>query len=191
VPLSAGLQFGQGMPAPPHVQACSPSQGLPGWLSQTQPQSSQSEHFMSCRVYHDFCHEFSLRPISAMPWRCVQGKMVRLGACRPSLTTRRAAELNLCEPPMQRPPLDPDVADAAPSDSVSTVYDEEHIITCLRMLDANAEGADWCEVARLVLHLDPEREPDRARKAFESHLARAKWMASHGYRLLLRGGASA
>jgi hypothetical protein len=92
---------------------------------------------------------------------------------------------------MQRQPLDPDVADAAPCDSVLTVYDEEHIITYLRMLDANAEGADWCEVARLVLHLDAEREPDRARKAFESYLARAKWMASHGYRLLLRGGASA
>ena len=32
------------------------------------------------------------------------------------------------------------------------------------------------EVARIVLHIDPEREPDRARPAFESHLARAKWM---------------
>jgi hypothetical protein len=92
---------------------------------------------------------------------------------------------------MQKPPLDPDVADTAPSDSVLTVYDEEHIITYLRMLDANAEGADWREVARIVLHLDPEGEPDRARKAFESHLARVRWMTSHGYRLLLRGGASA
>jgi hypothetical protein len=34
--------------------------------------------------------------------------------------------------PMQKPPLDPDVADAAPSDSVLTVYDEEHVITYLR-----------------------------------------------------------
>ena len=42
---------------------------------------------------------------------------------------------------MQRPPLDPDVA-APPSDSLLTVYDEEHIITYLRMLDANAVGAD-------------------------------------------------
>jgi hypothetical protein len=62
---------------------------------------------------------------------------------------------------MKKPPLDPDVADTAPSVSVLTVYDEEHIITYLRMLDANAEGADWREVARIVLHLDPEREPDR------------------------------
>jgi hypothetical protein len=79
-------------------------------------------------------------------------------------------------------PLDPDVADTAPSDSVLTVHDEEHIITYLRLLDANAEGADWKEVARIVLHIDADREPARAPNAFESHLARAKWMTSHGYR---------
>src|SRR5450631_1231953 len=65
---------------------------------------------------------------------------------------------------MRKPPLDPDVADTAPSDSVLTVYDEQHIITYLRMLDADAQGADWREVTRIVLHLDPDREPDRARK---------------------------
>jgi hypothetical protein len=91
---------------------------------------------------------------------------------------------------MQKPPLDPDVADTAPSGSKLTVYDEEHIITYLRLLDADAAGADWREVARIVLHIDPERESDRARQAFDSHLSRAKWMTEHGYRLLLRGGAS-
>ncbi len=82
------------------------------------------------------------------------------------------------------------VADTAPSDPVLTVYDEQHVITYLRLLDADAQGADWREVARVVLHLDPEPEPDRARRAFDSHLARAKWMTEHGYRLLLRVGAS-
>jgi len=91
---------------------------------------------------------------------------------------------------MPKPPLDPDVADTAPSDAVLILYDEEHIITYLRMLDAHAVSADWKEVARIVLHLDPDREPDRARKAFDSHLARAKWMTEHGYRHRLRGGAS-
>ena len=38
----------------------------------------------------------------------------------------------------------------------------------MRMLDANAEGADWREVAQIVLHINPDREPDRARQAFES-----------------------
>jgi hypothetical protein len=92
---------------------------------------------------------------------------------------------------MQKPPPDPDIADFAPSVSVLTVYDEEHLVTYFRLLDADAEGADWREVARIVLHLDPENEPDRARRTFDSHLSRAKWMAEHGYRHLLRGGASA
>ena len=55
---------------------------------------------------------------------------------------------------MKKPPPDPDVADIAPTDAVLTAYDEEHIITYLRLLDADAEGADWREVARLVLHID-------------------------------------
>jgi hypothetical protein len=92
---------------------------------------------------------------------------------------------------MQKPPLNPDVADIAPSDSVLTVYDEEHVITYCRLLDADAEGADWREVARIVLHLDPEQESNRARTAFDSHLSRAKWMTEQGHRHLLRGGASA
>ena len=83
-------------------------------------------------------------------------------------------------------PLDPDVADIAPTDAVLTPYDRDHVVTYLRLLDADAEGADWRDVARIVLHLEPDREPDRARLAFDSHLARAKWMTRHGYRLWLR-----
>jgi hypothetical protein len=92
---------------------------------------------------------------------------------------------------MQKPPLNSDVADTAPTDTSLTTYDEEHIITYLRLLDADAQGADWREVARVVLRLDPEHESDRARRAFDSHLSRAKWMTEDGYRHLLRGGASA
>jgi hypothetical protein len=68
--------------------------------------------------------------------------MVRPGAC---LYQSRVGPPNCTfeRPPMKKPPLDPDVAETAPSDPVLTVYDEEHIITYLRMLDANAEGADW------------------------------------------------
>jgi hypothetical protein len=90
---------------------------------------------------------------------------------------------------MAKPPLDPPVADAAPVEPALTGYDEQHLITYLRLLDADAEGADWREVANTVLHIDPDREPDRARRAWESHLARAKWMTESGYRHLLRGGA--
>jgi Uncharacterized conserved protein (DUF2285) len=89
---------------------------------------------------------------------------------------------------MGNPPNDPNVADTAPTDSTLTDYDRQHFVTYLRLLDADDEGADWREVARIVLHIDPDREPARARTAFDSHLARAKWMTEHGYRHVLRGG---
>jgi hypothetical protein len=57
-----------------------------------------------------------------------------------------------------------------------------------RILDADADGADWQEVTQIVLHIDPEREPVRARQAYESHLIRARWMTKVGCRLLLRNG---
>jgi hypothetical protein len=90
---------------------------------------------------------------------------------------------------MRSPPLDPPVSDVAPADGVLTGYDEEHLVTYLRLLDAEAEGADWREVAQIVLHIDPAREPDRARRPWDSHLARARWMTENGYRHLLRRGA--
>ncbi len=90
---------------------------------------------------------------------------------------------------MQSPPLDPRVSDTAPVAGTLTSYDEQHLVTYLRLLDAETDGADWREVARIVLHIDPAREPDRARQAWISHLARARWMTENGYRHLLRGGA--
>jgi len=96
----------------------------------------------------------------------------------------------VCGIVMRTPSLDPDVADSAPSDAALTSYDEQHLVTYWRLLDAEADGADWKEVARIVLHIDPDREPARARNVFDSHLTRAKWMADHGYRDLLRGGAT-
>jgi hypothetical protein len=86
---------------------------------------------------------------------------------------------------MSRQAADPPVADQAPDADVLTAYDREHLATYLRLLDADAEGADWTEVARIVLHIDPAREPERARRAWESHLSRAKWMTGKGYRHLL------
>ncbi len=72
---------------------------------------------------------------------------------------------------MAKTPLDPPVSDTAPAEPFLTGYDEQHLVTYLRLLDANAEGADWREVANVVLHIDPEREPERAKQAWESHLA--------------------
>jgi hypothetical protein len=90
---------------------------------------------------------------------------------------------------MLKPLLDPDVADEAPTSPVLTGYDEERILTYIRLLDAASEDADWREVAKIVLHIDPEKEPERAHRAWETHLARARWMTTTGYKYLLAGGA--
>jgi hypothetical protein len=117
-----------------------------------------------------------------------QGFLAQLHAVRATQSSYIIGRTHsLREPPM--PPLDPDVADLAPHGPALTAYDEEHAVTYMRMLDADQVGADWREVSRILLHIDPEHEPDRARRAFESHLARAKWAAREGYRQLLRGGA--
>jgi hypothetical protein len=86
------------------------------------------------------------------------------------------------------PPLNAKVADAAPDEPTLTPYDEQHAVTYARLLDAEKANADWREVATIVLQIDPIAEPDRARRAYDSHLARAKWVARHGYRQLLSGG---
>ena len=87
------------------------------------------------------------------------------------------------------PRIDAKVGDIAPSGPALTKYDEEHAITYIRMLDADKDGADWREVTQILLRIDAYSEPDRARSAFDTHLARAKWMAHTGYRLLLKAGA--
>jgi hypothetical protein len=88
---------------------------------------------------------------------------------------------------MQQPPH---IADSAPDEPFLTGYDMAHLVTYLRLLDADAEGAAWQEAARIVLSLDVETEPERANRVWASHLARAKWMTEQGYRHLLRGGAA-
>lgn len=85
------------------------------------------------------------------------------------------------------PELDLDVADEVPWSDKITPYDEQHYVTYLRVLDAERDGADWQEVARIVLHRDPVAEPERTRNCWESHLWRAKWMTETGYRKILAG----
>ena len=53
-------------------------------------------------------------------------------------------------------PQSPHVADTAPDEPFLTGYDEQHLVTYLRLLDADAEGADWREVAKIVLRIDPK-----------------------------------
>lgn len=81
--------------------------------------------------------------------------------------------------------LDPDVDDEAPTGNEITSYDERHFVTYLRLLDARAEGADWKEVAQIVLHRDPVADEMRTYRCWQSHLERAQWLSREGYRKLL------
>lgn len=80
----------------------------------------------------------------------------------------------------------PAFLDEPPASDKLTDYDEAHLITYVRLLDAEADGADWEEAVRIIFGLDPARDPKRAEKVHASHLARARWMTRHGYRDLLR-----
>lgn len=82
--------------------------------------------------------------------------------------------------------LDPDVDDEAPTGNEITSYDERHFVTYLRLLDARAEGADWKEVAQIVLHRDPVSDETRTYRCWQSHLERAQWLSREGYRNLLK-----
>ena len=79
-----------------------------------------------------------------------------------------------------------EIADTAPSEPRLTDYDRAHLPTYIRLLDTAAQNADWEEAASLILGMNAKSEPDRARRAYDSHLARAQWMTSAGYRDLLQ-----
>lgn len=79
----------------------------------------------------------------------------------------------------------PRIADTAPADPHVTEYDRAHVAIYLRLLDAAAEGVAWEEVCSIVLGIDPGIAQNRARQAYDSHLARARWLSESGYRDLL------
>lgn len=84
-----------------------------------------------------------------------------------------------------RPTLQPELLPAPPCSDEITDYDYRLLIVYLRLLDAEADGADWADVARIVLHLDPADKPREARGIHAAHLKRARWMRDRGHHKLL------
>ncbi len=80
----------------------------------------------------------------------------------------------------------PPFEDCPPQTDRVNAYDERHLATYIRLLDAEAEGADWRSVVAIIFGLDPAREPQRAKRIYDSHVARAWWMTKIGYRHLLQ-----
>lgn len=79
-----------------------------------------------------------------------------------------------------------EIQDQPPDGVRLTEYDRSQMKLYLRLLDAASEGADWREVMAVLFGIDPKHEPERARRMYETHLARARWMANKGYRQLAR-----
>ena len=91
---------------------------------------------------------------------------------------------------MRRPCLDAPVADEPPASDQLTDYDALHVIHYVILLDAERDQVAWQDVAREALLIDPAKDPVRARQTYETHLARAKWMANSGWKQMLRASDS-
>ena len=53
--------------------------------------------------------------------------------------------------------------DSPPESATLTEYDEAHLATYIRLLDAADEGADWQEAVQIIFGLDPPQQPARAK----------------------------
>lgn len=91
-------------------------------------------------------------------------------------------------PGRERDVTEKDYLEDVPTGPELTDYDRRHQKLYMRLHDSADDGADWREAVQILFGLDPEREPERARRIYDSHLARARWMKKDGYKLLLRDG---
>lgn len=59
-----------------------------------------------------------------------------------------------------------------------TSYDQHQLALYAALLDADAAGTVWLEVAQTVMLLDPEQ--NGAEQCWRSHLERARWIVGEG-----------
>ncbi|WP_246667818.1 DUF2285 domain-containing protein [Bradyrhizobium macuxiense] len=72
-----------------------------------------------------------------------------------------------------------------------TAHDEQLLVTYWRVLDAEADGPEQKEVARIMPHIHPD--PRVSARLANRSLAiwrGVKWVANRDYHSLLRGGAT-
>jgi hypothetical protein len=60
------------------------------------------------------------------------------------------------------------------------LYDRQNLLIYAELLDADDAGIGWRDGALGVLGIDPVANPDLARCAWTSHLARARWIIGDG-----------
>lgn len=78
------------------------------------------------------------------------------------------------------------LAQHPPNAPEPTGYDRAHLKTYLRLVDADRDGADWEEAARLVFGAGAARGRRDLREQHRAHLARARWLVNGGYLRLAR-----
>ena len=83
--------------------------------------------------------------------------------------------------------MKPEIQEEIPWSDTLTDYDNAHFTLYLRLLDASADDASEEEMARLILGIDPADEPERAQNTLSSHLDRANWLMTTGYKELFAG----
>jgi hypothetical protein len=74
----------------------------------------------------------------------------------------------------------PVIAEKAEWSEVITLYDRQHFLTYARLLSAERDELDWRDGVREILLQDPNKDPRQARVCWESHLERARWIATTG-----------
>lgn len=55
-------------------------------------------------------------------------------------------------------------------------YDLEHKMLYIFLLDRKEKGRDWRETVPAFFGIDFNHQPERARRVYDSHLARANWL---------------
>ena len=107
-------------------------------------------------------------------------------ACDDALPTcaREATAFSAtAEVPPKSATVYPAIAERAEWSEVITFYDRQHIVTYARLLTAERERVDWRDGVREILLQDTDRDPKQARICWESHLERARWISTEGFRL--------
>lgn len=71
-------------------------------------------------------------------------------------------------------------------------YDRANILTYARVLDVAEgrdiiDGRDWREASIIILGCDPDKDEPAARRCWDAHVARARWIIGEGLPLFLAG----
>lgn len=64
-------------------------------------------------------------------------------------------------------------------------YDRRNLLIYAELLDADDAGLGWREGALDILGIDPVEDPEGARRCWDSHLARARWIVGKGLPLAI------